>query len=456
MPAASSAGPVLAVLPNATSRIIGSAIATSPAETGITSQAMRSSAHRIDRANASRSPLAASRDISGRIAVCIGWASTAYGARKNTNATWYATTPPGDTVAPDDRRAQQHARARVQQHAPNREPSEPRQRGVAPVPTRAHGEAGPARGDHEDADVGDHTAGARGRQQQLLGGREIEPGVRSGQGAERHEARRSSRPCSPIGAAAVIENRRTRVEEPGRDRAERVQQHLREEEPQEERREIALFAPPRARSVRRSRGAGPATARSAMPDDGDEHPEPRARTRATRSRGARPPDRRPRRSASRRSVPAPPTTHPPPAARTARSTSSWPLGTCCRDTSFRERPRSRARGRNRPGVTPLSRRPSRLRRVRPIVASRASRRMRRERGRRIRAVAVVPDDAVGDHAERERRGDPPLIELEIVDRRNGLRQHAVIENRTRARRRARARCSGRCRRRRPRRRPPER
>ena len=43
MPAASNPGPVFVALPNATSRIIGSAIATSPTDTGITSRAMRSS-----------------------------------------------------------------------------------------------------------------------------------------------------------------------------------------------------------------------------------------------------------------------------------------------------------------------------------------------------------------------------------------------------------------------------
>ena len=55
---------------------------------------MRSSAARTDAVNARMSPPATSSASSGRIAVRIGWARMAYGARKNTNATWYATTPP--------------------------------------------------------------------------------------------------------------------------------------------------------------------------------------------------------------------------------------------------------------------------------------------------------------------------------------------------------------------------
>ena len=72
----------------------GSANTTMAADTGITRSAIRSSVHRIEPASVSTLPEAASFDISGSIAVCSGCASTAYGARKNTNATWYATTPP--------------------------------------------------------------------------------------------------------------------------------------------------------------------------------------------------------------------------------------------------------------------------------------------------------------------------------------------------------------------------
>ena len=46
----------------------------------------------------------------------------------------------------------------------------------------------------------------------------------------------------PIGAAAVIANRRRAYSTAGRDRAERVEQHLRQEEPQQERRECRCSA----------------------------------------------------------------------------------------------------------------------------------------------------------------------------------------------------------------------
>ena len=72
----------------------GSASAIITAETGSTRTAMRSSASRTVAANACMSRRSTSPTRSGRNAVRIGWASTAYGARKNTNATWYATTPP--------------------------------------------------------------------------------------------------------------------------------------------------------------------------------------------------------------------------------------------------------------------------------------------------------------------------------------------------------------------------
>ena len=63
-----------------------------PAEIGITSTAIESSAQRSERAKA---PGASTwRVKSGWMAVWIGWASTAYGARKNVNDTWYTTVPP--------------------------------------------------------------------------------------------------------------------------------------------------------------------------------------------------------------------------------------------------------------------------------------------------------------------------------------------------------------------------
>ena len=49
---------------------------------------MRSSAHRSDAATRARPCSRASTTSSGRIAVWIGWASTAYGARKITQPTW--------------------------------------------------------------------------------------------------------------------------------------------------------------------------------------------------------------------------------------------------------------------------------------------------------------------------------------------------------------------------------
>ena len=84
--------------------------------------AMRSSAPRTVAANESMSPRSASPTRSGRNAVRIGWASTAYGARKKTNATWYATTPPATELADDERGTEQDPRVGVQQHAPRREP----------------------------------------------------------------------------------------------------------------------------------------------------------------------------------------------------------------------------------------------------------------------------------------------------------------------------------------------
>ena len=71
---------------------VGYASAIISAVTGTTSSDMLSSAQRSERANADGS--SASRARSERIAVCTGWARIAYGARKNTNATWYATVPP--------------------------------------------------------------------------------------------------------------------------------------------------------------------------------------------------------------------------------------------------------------------------------------------------------------------------------------------------------------------------
>ena len=120
--------------------------------------------------------------------MAIGWASTAYGARKNTNATWYATTPPATPFPSTIDGAEQHGRARVQQHTPHRQPGEPRERRDRGDPSAVAARTRPARGDHEDPDEREHATGARDREQQLLGDRQVEARLRAREHAERDEA----------------------------------------------------------------------------------------------------------------------------------------------------------------------------------------------------------------------------------------------------------------------------
>ena len=125
----------------------------------------------------------------------------------------------------------------------------------------------------------------------------------------------------PIGAAAVIAKCRFGVQQRGRDRAERVEDHLRHEEPEQERREVPLLG-----GDVRVRRAARQQAREQRREHDAEH-----RDRAHhRDRVAEQPAREPvglarrcrRRSASRTSARAPSRARPPRAARTARSTPS--------------------------------------------------------------------------------------------------------------------------------------
>ena len=208
MPAASSAGPVLAALRTPRAASSGARRDERGRHGDARASAMRSSAQRIDRANASRSPLAASRDISGRIAVCIGCARHGVRREEEHERDLVRDDAAGHAVA--RRRSPRPATCPRPSAAtrPTPRAGQPRERGVTPVPTRAHREAGPARRDHEDADVGDDTAGARDREQKLLRGRQVECRD-SGRPATRNATKHTIiTTVLPIGAAAVIANRR--------------------------------------------------------------------------------------------------------------------------------------------------------------------------------------------------------------------------------------------------------
>ena len=96
-----------------------------------------------------------------------------------------------------------------------------------PVPAGSQREAEPARRDHEDPDERDDATGARDREQHLLGEREVEgrDPARRARGTRAKHAIITT--LLPIGAAAVIANRRFAYSSAGRDRAERVEHHLR-------------------------------------------------------------------------------------------------------------------------------------------------------------------------------------------------------------------------------------
>ena len=127
---------------------------------------MRSSAARTDAVNARMSPPATSSASSGRIAVRIGWARMAYGARKNTNATWYATTPPA-TEPPTMIAAPRSSPVFALSSAP-----QPESRSNRPSPAWRPSQRGRKREaalagrEAEDPDEGDDTAGPRDREQQ--------------------------------------------------------------------------------------------------------------------------------------------------------------------------------------------------------------------------------------------------------------------------------------------------
>ena len=134
----------------------------------------------------------------------------------------------------------------------------------------------------------------------------------------------------------------------------------------------------------------------------------------------------------RTSAPAPPTTRPRPGARTARSTPSWRLGTCCRGTSCRARPRSTST-RTKPDerVTRRSRRPCRRPPARPIACfdaasrgvRRQRRRRRRSRSRSARCRRCATTASASDAATR------PCSSSRSSTVETAFDKHAVVENR---------------------------
>ena len=209
-----------------------------PAEIGITSTAMESSAQRSERANV---PGASTwRVRSGWMAVWIGWASTAYGARKNVNDTWYATVPPStrlpitmaasrsaptmefwNTAHPDSFRS------------PLTAASGRLRRGTRRNPPRQSATVG-------DADEGGHPQGPSEGEDQLLPDRQREPGVGSGDHPERPH-RHHHDDGQPDRCDAGDREPPLRVERGDGDGADRVQHDLRDEEVEQEGREAALL-----------------------------------------------------------------------------------------------------------------------------------------------------------------------------------------------------------------------
>ena len=200
-----------------------------------------------------------------------------------------------DAVAGDERRAEQQRRARVQQHAPHREAREPRQRRVAAVPARSQREARPP------AATTRMPTNASTPPVPATASSVFSATVRSKPGSGPASTRNDDEAHDDHDAAA---DRRgggdrepsLRVQQAGRDRAERVEDHLRHEEPEQERREVTLLGAD-LRVRRAAREQPREQRREHDAEHRDRRPSRPARSRTARSRGDRPPRRRRRRRA---------------------------------------------------------------------------------------------------------------------------------------------------------------
>ena len=98
----------------------------------------------------------------------IGCARIAYGARNATKQNWYATTPPGDLVAHDQRGAEQHRDVGLQRD-PRREPEQATELAVDRAEGGAQPEPGPQERDRRHADEADDAERAPDGEHELLG-----------------------------------------------------------------------------------------------------------------------------------------------------------------------------------------------------------------------------------------------------------------------------------------------
>ena len=243
MPAPPRALPRHRVLwPTAITRIIGSASATAMAETGTTSTAMLSSAHRSWVANGWWSPTAASWLSSGRIVRVHRLGEDAVRRHDRHERELVGDDAALDLVADRDRRGEQDPDTSVLEHRPRRELEQPAELGVDPAEARSQPEAGARQRHGRDADEADDPEHAAECQHELLGPVEVERRVRTGEHAEHHERAHDRHGVRDRGQGEGHEPT-LREEHRGGHGADRVQQDLEHEEPRQERRESLLVGP---------------------------------------------------------------------------------------------------------------------------------------------------------------------------------------------------------------------